>query len=313
MTSLDDLPCKCAFHNIKDAFHGIISERNHTNIRKTYRIISSLGQRPGLMDDAIHHADPGRFFTKEWNTMKIAICDDEKRIRDMLSDAVREVSPDVEIESFADAGPVLAKSYDADILFLDIQMPGIDGMKAARIIRGIGKKTVIVFVTALEEQVFNAFDVGAFQYIVKPFDHKRIKEVIRKAISQAEEQKLIEKTIAEKENDTTRFITVKSGGVNTRVIIAEIVYAEIFDRRIVLHMENRDTIEFYGRISELENLLGNDFFRVHRAYLINLAFVRSYDSKTVNVHGEEISVARGKYQDLIKAYLSYSTRSMLPQ
>ena len=72
------------------------------------------------------------------------------------------------IESFADAGPVLTKSYDADILFLDIQMPGIDGMKAARIIRGIGKKTVIIFVTALEEQVFNAFDVGAFQYIVKP-------------------------------------------------------------------------------------------------------------------------------------------------
>ena len=62
MTGIDDLPCKCAFHNIKDAFHGIIGERNHTNIRKTYRIISSLGQRPGLMDDASHHADLGIFF-----------------------------------------------------------------------------------------------------------------------------------------------------------------------------------------------------------------------------------------------------------
>ena len=61
MGTILSIACKCAFHNIKDAFHGIISERNHTNIRKTYRIISSLGQRPGLMDDAIHHADPGIF------------------------------------------------------------------------------------------------------------------------------------------------------------------------------------------------------------------------------------------------------------
>ena len=240
--------------------------------------------------------------------MKIAICDDEKRIRDILSDAIREVSPDIEIECFPEAAPVLAKSYDANIVLLDIQMPGIDGMKAARIIRSNEKKTVIVFVTALEEQVFNAFDVGAFQYIVKPFDQKRIKDVIRKAIAQAEKQLLIEKTISEKESDTSRFITVKSGGVNTRVIIADIVYAEVFDRRIVLHMDNRETVEFYGRISELENILGNDFFRVHRAYLINLAFVKSYDSRSVNVHGEEITVARGKYQELIKAYLSYSTR-----
>ena len=240
--------------------------------------------------------------------MKIAICDDEKIIRDILSEAIREVSPNVEIECFSEAKPILAKSYDADVVLLDIQMPGIDGMKAARIIRSNEKNTVIVFVTALEEQVFNAFDVGAFQYIVKPFNKIRIKEVIRRAIAQAEEQILIEKTISEKESDTSRFITVKSGGVNTRVIIADIVYAEIFDRRIVLHMNNRDTIEFYGRISELENILGNDFFRVHRAYLINLAFVKSYDSKVVNVYGEEIPVARGKYQDLIKAYLSYSTR-----
>lgn len=153
--------------------------------------------------------------------MRIAICDDEKRIRDILSEAVRDVTPDADIECFADAGPVLAKSYDADILFLDIQMPRIDGMKAARIIRSIGKETVIVFVTALEEQVFNAFDVGAFQYIVKPFEKGRIKEVIRKAIAQAEKQRLIDKTIAEKESDTSRFITVKSGGVNTKAIIAE--------------------------------------------------------------------------------------------
>lgn len=240
--------------------------------------------------------------------MKLTICDDDRRIREMIAEAVREVSQSIEIECFKDASAILSKAYNTDILFLDIQMPGIDGMNAAKILRSNSKKTVIVFVTAIEEQVFNAFDVGAFQYIVKPFDRNRIKEVIKKAIEQAEEKDYIEKTVREKESEKVRSIMVKSGGVNTKVIISDITYAEIFDRRIVLHMIGRDNIEYYGRISELEGVLGKDFYRVHRAFLINLAFVRSYDSRSVNVSGEEIPVARGKYQELIKTYLSFQTR-----
>ena len=240
--------------------------------------------------------------------MKLTICDDDRRIREMIAEAVREVSQSIEIECFKDASAILSKGYNTDILFLDIQMPGIDGMNAAKILRSNGKKTVIVFVTAIEEQVFNAFDVGAFQYIVKPFDRNRIKEIIKKAIEQVEEKDYIEKTVREKESEKVRSIMVKSGGVNTKVIISDITYAEIFDRRIVLHMIGRDNIEYYGRISELEGVLGKDFYRVHRAFLINLAFVRSYDSRSVNVSGEEIPVARGKYQELIKTYLSFQTR-----
>ena len=240
--------------------------------------------------------------------MKLTICDDDRRIREIIAEAVREVSQSIEIECFKDASVILSKGYNTDILFLDIQMPGIDGMNAAKILRSNGKKTVIVFATAIEEQVFNAFDVGAFQYIVKPFDRNRIKEIIKKAIEQVEEKDYIEKTVREKESEKVRSIMVKSGGVNTKVIISDITYAEIFDRRIVLHMIGRDNIEYYGRISELEGVLGKDFYRVHRAFLINLAFVRSYDSKSVNVSGEEIPVARGKYQELIKTYLSFQTR-----
>ncbi len=262
--------------------------------------------------------------------MKLAICDDEKRVRDVIAESVREVSECIEIEFYADASGILDSGFDADILFLDIQMPGIDGMKAARMMRDNGKKTVIVFVTAVEEQVYKAFDVGAFNYIVKPFGKKRITEVIKAAVAQADEVHFIEKTMAEKENENhlTRTITVKSGGTNRRVILSEIVYAEVFDRRIILHITDRDRtvissencqmksgfvnngaqISYYGRISELESISGQDFFRVHRAYLINLAYIKSYDSKSVRVGNADIPVARGKYKELIKAYLSYYTR-----
>ncbi len=242
--------------------------------------------------------------------MKLAICDDEKRIQDIISDAVRDLSAGIEIECFSNAKGILEPDFDADILFLDIQMPGIDGMKAARMIREEGKKTVIVFVTAFEEQVFNAFEVEAFQYIVKPFAITHLKEVMKKAIEKAEEIKNIERTLKEKkgEDGSIRLITVKSGGTNRRVILSEIMYAEIYDRRILLHMRDRDNIEYYGRIWELEKISGKDFFRVHRAFLINMAYVKSYDSKIVRVGSDDIPVARGKYQDLIQAYLTYHTR-----
>ena len=242
--------------------------------------------------------------------MKLTICDDEKRIRELIEEAVREVSESIEIEGFADAKGILSPSFDADILFLDIEMAGIDGMKAARLLRAEEKKTVLVFVTALEEYVFQAFDVGAFQYLVKPFDRNKLREVIKKAIEQAEEQSYIEKVLSQRETETgiTRSMIVKSGGTNTRVILSEIVYAEIFDRRIVLHMADRDHVEYYGRISNLESLAGKDFFRVHRAFLLNLAYVKSYDSKYVQVSDAELPVARGRYRELVKAYLSYHTR-----
>lgn len=242
--------------------------------------------------------------------MKLAICDDEKDIRNYLEKCVREVSSDVEILTFPNASDLLRDGSDADIVFLDIQMPGMDGMKAARILRTTGSRAVIVFVTALEDAVFEAFDVDAVHYIVKPFDKSRLTDAIRKAITAANERKAVADILSGEHEEAVppRSFTVKSGGVNRRVILTDIAYAEVFDRRIVLHMQDKECIEFYGRMTELEHVSGSDFFRIHRAYLINLKYVSSYDSKSVAVMGNPIPVARGKYPDFVKAYMSYYTR-----
>ncbi|MCR5595304.1 MAG: LytTR family DNA-binding domain-containing protein [Lachnospiraceae bacterium] len=239
--------------------------------------------------------------------MKLAICDDEKDIRNYIEKCAKEVFSDLEIVKYPDTKDILKSGFDADILFLDIQMPGVDGMRAARILRTTGSKTVIVFVTAVEELVFQAFDVDAIQYIVKPFDKSKLQDAIKKAITAAEEQKNINSLLSSDEDDS-RFFVVKSGGVNTRVILSEIAYAEVFDRRVVLHMHDKECIEYYGRMTELEHVTGSDFFRIHRAYLVNLRHVSSYDSRYVCVLGNVIPVARGKYPELVKAYMSYYTR-----
>ena len=241
--------------------------------------------------------------------MKIAICDDEKPIRDYIEKCVREVNPDVLIMQYADASDMVSASFDADILFLDIQMPGMDGMKAARILRTMGNKTILVFVTAVEEYVFQAFDVGAVQYMVKPFDRNKLVETIKRSIDLAGERRSIEDAMSETKDSTdNESFLIKSGGVNRKIILADISYAEVLEHRIILHMKDREQIEYYGKMSDLEKVAGDDFFRVHRAYLINLSCVKSYDAKTVTVQGEEIPVARGKYQELVKSYLSYYTR-----
>ena len=124
--------------------------------------------------------------------LKIAICDDEKPIRDYIEKCVREIESNAEIDQYEDASGMVSASFDADILFLDIQMPGMDGMKAARILRTTGNKTIIVFVTAVEEYVFKAFDVGAVQYLVKPFDKDKLIETIKRATALAREKRQVE-------------------------------------------------------------------------------------------------------------------------
>ncbi len=93
--------------------------------------------------------------------MKLAICDDEKEMRSYIAGVVKENFPELIIEEYEKADDMISPSYDADILFLDIQMPGMNGMDAARLIRENGKRTVIIFVTAIEDYVFTRIHHGS--------------------------------------------------------------------------------------------------------------------------------------------------------
>lgn len=243
--------------------------------------------------------------------MKLAICDDEKIIRDLVAECAHEISNDLEIEFYENTNGIIEPYFCADILILDIHMEGIDGMEAARILRRNGSKAIIIFLTALEEYVFSAFDVGAFQYIVKPFEKKKLKEIITDAIEQVENKNRIEQLLRDSKNKISdKSFIIKNGKNTTRVNKSEILYAEVFNRKVIIHMKDGVTIEYYGKLKELETIVGKDFFRVHRAYVINLAYVKNYDAKNVNVAGEELPVARGKYPELVKAYLSYHTKRL---
>ena len=230
--------------------------------------------------------------------MRIAICDDEKNIRELIGNKVVKQYPDAEIISFQFGEELLLSDEYIDILFLDIQMTGIDGMETARELRKKDKNVILIFVTAVEEYVFQAFDVGAFNYIVKPIDDGKFSDVLHRAVDEWSSQNINEKEPEE------RYVLINNSGVHTKVILDEIVYAEVFNRKVVIHKLDGE-IEYYGKMSDLESLAGDSFFRPHRAYLINFKYVEKYDATTIYLERGTVLMAKQNYPEFVKKYMKY--------
>lgn len=233
--------------------------------------------------------------------MQVAICDDEKEVREFIGKKVRMDYPEADIFFCESGDKLLLLDKQIDILFLDIKMPGKNGMEIARQLRKRDNKAILIFVTALEEYVFQAFDVGAFHYLVKPFTHEKFEAVLHHAV---EQYQTFTVDVPEKEE---KYIVIRVGGVHTRVFLKEIVYAEVYNRKIIIHKEN-GKLEFYGKLSELEKQLGEDFFRPHRAYLINFRFVEKYDASVIYLEKGRAPVAKQNYSKFVKGYLKYNQR-----
>ena len=233
--------------------------------------------------------------------MRIAICDDEKNIRELIKGKIANQYPNANIIFYNSGEELLLSDEHIDILFLDIQMSGKNGMETARELRKKDKSVIIIFVTAAEEYVFQAFDVGAFHYIVKPINDTKFTEVLYRAIEEWNAKKLTNQEPEEK------YLMINNGGVHIKVTIDDIVYAEVFNRKVVIHKLN-ETIEYYGKMSDLEALAGESFFRSHRAYLINFQYVEKYDATTIYLEKGTALMAKQKYPEFVKKYMKYNQR-----
>ncbi len=230
-----------------------------------------------------------------------AICDDEREIRSSIERNIRLLCEDSDIIKFADGKALVEYEGGFDILFLDIQMEGMSGMEAARVLRGRGCKAVIIFVTAIEEYVFDAFDVGAFHYIVKPFDKAKFFDVLRKAVAQCE-------SIKAREVRDEPSLAVKTGSTTRKIYLYEIFYLEVFNRKVVIHKADGD-VEFYGKLIELEDRLSEHFVRCHRAYIVNMRYVLKYTANNITLeNGAEILLSKQKYGEFVRKYLKYTSR-----
>ena len=233
--------------------------------------------------------------------IKIAICDDEANIRAYLSSLIRAQDCPCEITEYASAGDCLADNREIDLLFLDIELTtdrsGLDGMALARKIRerAAGTQPVIIFVTGYERYVFDAFDVGAFQYLLKPVDEEKFAQVFSRAVAQ----------IGTTKEKPGRVLTLQSANTSRTVPLDSIYYIESSNHKVELHLKDGE-FACYAKIGDLELELQDQFFRIHKGYLVNLSYVAGYSKRSVTLtNGERLLLSKYKYQDFVKAYLHF--------
>lgn len=234
--------------------------------------------------------------------IRIAICDDEAPTRAYLTSLIRVQDSSCEVVEYASAGDCLADHQGIDLLFLDIELnaTGPDGMALARQIRegSSAAQPVIIFVTGYERYVFDAFDVGAFQYLLKPVDEEKFAQVFARAVEQ----------IGAGRETLARTLTLQSAGTSRTVPLDSIYYIESSNHKVVLRLKDGE-FSCYAKIRDLEAELGDQFFRVHKGYLVNLVYVEGYSKTELTLtNGEKLLISKYKYQDFVKAYLRFVKR-----
>lgn len=226
---------------------------------------------------------------------QIAVCDDEKTIAIQIAEMIKDILPDCNISKYLSGEDLLESYIKFDIIFLDIQMENMSGIEIAKELRKRGENTIIIFITGVKEYVFQAFDVAAFHYLIKPVNEEKLKEVIGRAIEK----------INKKANEEIHRLFIKTRDKSVALNINDILFMESETRKIVVHTK-REIIKFYGVMSKVEEKVGSGFYRCHRGYLVNMAYIAEYDSENIYLtNGDKVYLAREKYQDFVKHYMRF--------
>lgn len=239
------------------------------------------------------------------------LVDDEKLASDELAYLLKDFA-DIEIQAVGRNGLEalsLIEEHEPDVVFLDVQMPGMDGMSVVRQLRErLATLPYFVFVTAFDNYAVEAFRLEATDYLLKPLDKDRLAESIERvrrhmAETQQEQEPQYTLPVSEAQRPALQRnkVLLKSGARNFIVDAQDIVYATIDDGLITIvatHMEGQSN---YRTIEELQSNLDPDlFWRVHRSYLVNINRIRevvpwfksSYQLRMDDKKQTEIPVSR---------------------
>lgn len=233
--------------------------------------------------------------------MKAAICDEENESSELLCCLIRRQAPGCEVECFGSGRQFLESKEHFDILLLDIQMEGMKGIEVARALRGRQEDTILIFVTALKDYVPEAFDVSAFHYLLKPVSQEKFREVFEHACQEAQRLKAI--------REEQLFFRTKTRSFAIRK--KDILYVESRKRKVDIHTL-REEYSVYATMKYMEEQLGQEFYRCHRGYLVNMAYVAEYGEGEIRLrNGEKVYIAREKYSDFVKSYARYLEHSYM--
>lgn len=224
--------------------------------------------------------------------IKIAVCDDEPLtcglLHNMIEDHLKKYSQSFRINCYSNGENLPDTGYD--ILLLDIQMPGINGIELARRIRKNGNPCAIIFITVIKERVFDAFEVEAVDYLCKPIDATRLSRALDRAIQHIRKRE-------------SQVLFIQTMNWCKTVKLDSILYCEVINRKIFLHTKE-GVIEYYSRLSDVEKQLDSRFVKCHRSYLVNLDFLSEYSKDSLTLtNGETIPVSQTRRKHFMEQLL----------
>jgi two-component system LytT family response regulator/two-component system response regulator LytT len=247
-------------------------------------------------------------------SVRVLVADDEQLARDELCFLLASV-PDVEIVGQAGNGKQaveLARELSPDLLFLDIQMPGLDGFQVVRELMADDDLPQIVFVTAYDQYAIKAFEVNAIDYLLKPVDKARLRQAVGRAVKRKREGEPIETHLerllgALERGARQKRVVVKVGERFMLVDAADIIYASVEDGVVTLVTDQVTGTSNLRTLDDLAAVLDpGTFWRVHRGYVVNLEriqevipwFNRTIQLKMADKAGTEIPVSRSQTRRL---------------
>ena len=224
--------------------------------------------------------------------LKIAVCDDEAVIRKDLIKALGSLDIAFEAMEYPSGGELISSDEEYDLIFLDIEMDGINGMETAEQLRKNGCKSNIVFLTSHTEFMQAAFRVRAFRFLEKPVDRKMLAEAVRETCAELMQDKKI---------------VVKSGGEVVTVNCDDIISLEAFGDGTYIYTKG-DVICAQSQLKHLlAELESSGFIQVHKSYAVAFRHIRSLNKSSVSMDflKDEIPVSRRKYSQLKTSYFEF--------
>lgn len=221
--------------------------------------------------------------------------DDEPLALTILNDYVSKVPYLEMVKTYTNASEAsqFIQKERPDILFLDIQMPEIKGID---FIKTMVYKPIIILTTAYSEYAVQSYNLDVIDYLLKPIPFDRFLQAINKA------NQLIENENIKDANTNKDYLFVKSGNKSIKVDFSKILYIEGLKEYVSIYTEGQRFIKL-DTFKNLESTLPfNKFIRVHKSYIVNIDFIKSFYGNTLEIMDKQIPIGRAYKEDIIKLF-----------